>query len=85
MLKRDRTPDEKYIDKLTKRGMLALGVDPAVKPKPRPFPYVLFWSKYERKGQRCKVVASNRSNALVEFEDGFRTRVNRRAIRQAEG
>lgn len=87
MRKRDRTAEEKLIDKLTRTGAMLLGTDHRTKAKKVPYPFVMFWSVGEagdRKGQRCKVIESNMRVADIEFEDGFKTRVNRRAIRRAE-
>jgi hypothetical protein len=93
MLKRERTADEKKIDKLTKSAIMHLGAQPSKEAaQPNPFPYVMFWSTIEgRKGQRCRIVTPARTRSLsplkhveIEFEDGYRDRVNRMALRQAE-
>lgn len=83
MLKRDRTADEKRIDKLTKGAIMRLGTEPSQEAKTtNPFPHVLFWDTLGRKGQRCRVIKPGFRIALVEFEDGFRHTVNRMAIRR---
>ncbi|HZP33944.1 MAG TPA: hypothetical protein VFB23_11350 [Candidatus Acidoferrales bacterium] len=39
----------------------------------------------DRKGQRCRVVASGKMNSVcVEFEDGFRVITSRYAVRKAK-
>ncbi len=83
MLKRDRTPDEKRIDKLTKGAIMRLGTQPSQEAETmNAFPHVLHWDKLGRKGQRCRVIRPGFRIVLVEFEDGFRHTVNRMAIRR---
>lgn len=43
------------------------------------------WNKYlgERKGQRCRILATGRMNsALIEFEDGYKVLSSRYAVRK---
>lgn len=48
------------------------------------WPYVFFWNRLGRKGQRCKVTARGKLNSCrVEFEDGFKVITSRNAIRKA--
>lgn len=48
------------------------------------WPYVWFWRRMGRKGQRCRVLARGTMNsALVEFEDGFRAVTSRNGLRRA--
>lgn len=87
MLKRDRDATEKQVDKLLRSGIMHLGAQPSKEAaKVNPFPYVMYWSTLEgRKGKRCRIVTpSPRKFVEVEFEDGYRHRVNRMALRQAE-
>lgn len=84
MLKRDRTAEEKRIDKLTKSGILRLGAQPSHEAaSPNPFPYVLFWDRLGRKGQRCRILKPGPRVVLLEFaDDGFITTMNKMAIRR---
>jgi hypothetical protein len=86
MLKRDRTGEEKQFDKQMKRAIMRLGTQPSQEAaQPNPFPYVLFWDRIERKGQRCRVVPGSSARArvvVVEFQDGFRCSLPRMAIRR---
>ena len=48
------------------------------------YPYVYFWNRCGRKGQRCRVTARGKMNSCrVEFEDGFVMITSRNAIRRA--
>jgi hypothetical protein len=51
---------------------------------PNPFPYVLYWNKLGRKGQRCSIVVANSQTCRVRFEDNFEAVLNRQAIRQGD-
>lgn len=83
MRKKDRTPEEKHSDSLMRTGIMLLGAQSSHEAAtPNPFPYVLFWDKLERKGQRCRILKPGPRVLLVEFEDGFRHTVNRMAIRR---
>ena len=83
MLKRDRSGEEKRIDRLTKSGIMRLGKQPSSEAAtPNPFPYVLYWDKLGRKGQRCRLVQPGFRVVLIEFEDGFWHTVNKMAIRR---
>lgn len=47
------------------------------------FPYVYFWHRQGRKGQRCAVTARGKMNSIrVEFEDGFKMVTSGNAIRK---
>lgn len=54
------------------------------------FPYVWFWRRstahdFDRKGDRCRVVARGTMNsALLEFGDGFRVVTSRSGLRRAD-
>lgn len=49
------------------------------------FPYIYFWNRMDRKGQRCAVTARGKMNSCrVEFEDGFKAITSRNAIRRAQ-
>ena len=82
MKKKERTADERHIDKLTKSGIMRLGAQPSHEEPPNPFPYVLYWDRLGRKGQRCRILKSGPRVFLVEFADGFRHTINRLAIRR---
>jgi len=83
MKKKDRTGEEKQFDKLARRGIMLLGAQSSHEAEPpNPFPYVLFWDKMGRKGQRCRILKPGPSVLLVEFEDGFKHTVNRMAVRR---
>lgn len=48
-------------------------------------PYVYFWNRMDRKGQRCDVLARGKMNScLVKFEDGFTAVTSRNALRRAD-
>jgi hypothetical protein len=48
------------------------------------FPYIYFWNRMGRNGQRCAVTARGKMNSCcVEFEDGFKAITSRNAIRRA--
>jgi predicted nucleic acid-binding Zn ribbon protein len=49
-----------------------------------PFPYVLHWRIMDRKGQRCRVDRQGVKTYLIEFEDGFKTLVDKKAIRRID-
>ena len=51
------------------------------------WPYVYFWNRMERKGQRCRVVirARTMNTCLVEFDDGYLAITSRNALRKAKG
>lgn len=62
---------------------MRLGTQPSHEAEPQnPFPYVLYWDKLERKGQRCRILKPGPRVMLVEFEDGFKHTINRMAIRR---
>jgi len=47
-------------------------------------PYVYFWNRQDRKGQRCWMTARGKMNSCrLEFEDGFKMITSRNAIRKA--
>ena len=48
------------------------------------YPYVWYWHKLGRKGQRCCVVARGKMNSImVQFEDGLQVVTSRFAVRKA--
>ena len=48
------------------------------------YPYVFYWHRLGRKGQRCNVTARGKLNSCrVEFEDGFVVITSRNAVRKA--
>jgi hypothetical protein len=85
MKKKDRTDDERTFDKLLKGGMMRLGAQPSEEAAtPNPYPYVLYWDKLGRKGQRCRILKPGQRIVLLEFEDGFKHTCNKMAIRRDE-
>lgn len=47
------------------------------------FPYVYFWHRQGRKGQRCAVTARGKMNSIrVEFPDGYVMITSGNAIRK---
>jgi hypothetical protein len=85
MLRRERTTEEKHVDRIMKGGLLRLGSLSPAHDTPKPFPYYLFWDVKGRKGQRCRVVNPDRpasSRIQVEFEDGAMLVVSCMAIRR---
>lgn len=98
MLRRDRTSEEKQIDRIVARGLMRLGETPQSSPldgkvannphrPPNAYPHFLFWDRLGRKGQSCRILQPGRINARdlqIEFEDGFIAVVNRRAIRRSQ-
>lgn len=51
----------------------------------RCFPHVLHWNwaRLGRKGQRCRILRNEGTRIHVEFEDGFNTIMDRRALRRS--
>jgi len=82
MLKRDRSELEKREDRLAKVGIMRLGGTNPATETPIPFPYVLYWDKLGRKGQRCTIIVANTRTCRVRFEDGFEAVLNRQSIRR---
>ena len=83
MKKKDRTSAERKFDGIVKSAVMRLGPNPQVEPQPIPFPYVLVWDRLGRKGQRVKIIRQSIKTAQIEFEDdGFRTVINRQALRR---
>lgn len=49
------------------------------------FPYIYFWNRQGRKGQRCAVTARGKMNSIrVVFEDGYIMITSGNAIRRAK-
>jgi hypothetical protein len=49
------------------------------------YPYVYFWNRLGRKGQRCALTARGKMNSIrVEFEDGFVMITSGNSIRKAK-
>ena len=49
------------------------------------FPYIYFWNRMGRKGQRCRVICRGTMNScLLEFEDNFRAVTSRNALRKVK-
>jgi hypothetical protein len=47
------------------------------------WPYIHFWNRMGRKGQRCRVLIRTKMNTcLVEFEDGHLAVTSRNALRR---
>jgi hypothetical protein len=98
ILKRERTSDEKHIDRIVKSGLMRLGENPnpssserngfaVTEPHrpPNPYQHYLFWDRMGRKGQSCRIINPDQKNARslqIQFEDGHTAVVNRRAIRR---
>lgn len=48
------------------------------------FPYIYWWNRQDRKGQRCTVTARGKMNSIrVEFADGYVMITSGNAIRRA--
>lgn len=84
MLKRDRTPEEKKIDVLTRRAILSLGKQPSHEAAKNPFPYYLSWDRLGRKGRSCRILKQGTRTVQIEFEDGMQHIIDRRALRRRE-
>ena len=82
MRKKDRTSEEKKEDGMLKTGIMHLGPAPDADAERLPFPYVLFWDRLGRRGQRVKILRQTTLMAHIEFEDGFRSSINRMALRR---
>ena len=82
MKKKDRNSQEKQFDASLKSAIRYLGTNPAAPDVPTPFPYVLFWDRLGRKGQRCKIIRQSTKTAQIKFEDGTLTVINRQALRR---
>jgi hypothetical protein len=80
--KRDRTSDEKQFDATLKTAIMRLGNEPQTAEAKFPFPYVLAWDRFGRRGQRVKIIRQTTRTAQIEFEDGFLAVVNRMALRR---
>jgi hypothetical protein len=80
----ERSEEEKSFDRLLKRSMMSLGkATPSKKAaEPKSFDYVMYWNRAGRKDQPCRIVKAAFGFMTVEFEDGFRTIVDKRAIRR---
>ncbi len=49
------------------------------------YPYIYYWNRMGRKGQRCDVLVRGKMNScLVIFEDGYTAVTSRNAIRKAK-
>ena len=49
------------------------------------FPYLYFWNRMGRKGQRCRVIVRGKMNsAWIQFEDGFEAVTSRNALRKVQ-
>jgi len=99
MLKRDRTSEEKRFDGMVKSGLMRLGEHPSNCPSAgqssevteslrpsNPFPHVLVWDRWGRKGQRVRVInpTIKAAKVQVQFEDGFVAAINRQALRRSD-
>jgi hypothetical protein len=53
---------------------------------PERWPYIYFWNRMGRKGQRCRVIlrARTMNTCLLEFEDGHLAITSRNALRKAK-
>lgn len=77
ILRRERTSDEKHIDRIVKSGLMRLGENPnpsssehdgfaVTEPHrpPNPYPHFLFWDRLGgRKGQKCRILNADAKNA----------------------
>ena len=77
MLRRDRTSEEKHVDRIVKNGLMRLGENPnpssserngfAVTDPHQPpnlYPHFLFWDRLGgRKGQNCRILGADTRNA----------------------
>jgi hypothetical protein len=84
MKKKERTSDEKTFDGIIKNAIKRLGPNPAPHEEPTPFPYVMYWDRLGRKGQRCRIIHDSKFSRTVQvvFEDGTVTVINSMAIRR---
>ena len=83
MRKKDRSSEEKLFDASLKTALRLLGTNPAEPDAPTPYPYVLYWDRFGRKGQRCKVIhRKSAKTAQITFEDGWSAIVDRQALRR---
>jgi hypothetical protein len=50
------------------------------------YPYVYFWNRMGRKGQRCRLIlrARTMNTCLLEFEDGHLAITSRNALRKVK-
>lgn len=49
------------------------------------YPYIYFWNRMGRKGQRCRVLVRGKMNSCaIEFEYGFKAVTSRNALRKAK-
>ena len=54
--------------------------EPAAPAEPEAFRHRLRWDRMERKGQKCRILKNSGQLAQIEFQDGFRTWINRFAL-----
>jgi hypothetical protein len=62
------------------KGVSCAWVAPTGPAEPNAFPHVLRWDRMGRRGQICRIVKLRGPLAQIEFEDGFRTVINRLAV-----
>lgn len=53
-------------------------------PEAEPFPHVMRWDRFDRKGKRCEIIGVRNTigDVQVRFEDGFTAIVKRGALRR---
>ena len=81
MKRNQRTSEEKQFDRMLKAGIGRLGPKPA-DDAPNAFRHILVWDRFGRRGQRCRILKNTDALCTVEFEDGYRTPINRMALRR---
>lgn len=79
----ERNPEDVQFAKLLRSGIMRLG-QAATPAEPEPFRHVLRWDSLNRKGHHCRILKQSGPLAQIEFEDGFKTWINRQAIVRRE-
>jgi hypothetical protein len=75
----DKTPEDRQFAKLLAKGMMLLGTVPGPA-EPNAFRHVLRWDRLGRRGQNCRILKHSGALAQIEFEDGFKSWINRSAL-----
>lgn len=82
MKKKDRSSADRAFDASLKSAIRLLGPNPQTSVSPTPYPYILFWDRLGRKGQRCRINRQSTKTAQITFDDGYQTVINRQALRR---
>jgi hypothetical protein len=79
--KRDRTSEEKQVDKLIKTGIRRLGDAPAQEEE-QGYRHRFRYDMFGRMGQNCRILKNSGTLSQIQFEDGYIAQVRRTALRR---